>query len=757
MINHSGWYPPGQVCYPPELPTYLRNVHDLKPIVGVPSDADVIGIHAVIQAANRASGIPGMHDPGLLMGLADYLFGAQMAKYRSKYSLIVFPSNATYTPPALPAHVTVNLESVSGAPSDEELIKTQDAVRSYQQFSHVPSMFDPYINMEISQHMFNLQMARYMRHAGESKPSHIPPGTTRHETPTSTPKRTPNTAEENMTATNNVGTGANPAGVYQTTHFASSADIHEPLERPNQLTGRFNVSRERSNELANDSTQLTEQSSRLADQFNQVIERLTQLVERVHQPTDQSDRIAERFNCLIERFNEVTGQLNRPAQQANQLAERLNQLIEGFNQPLQRSNELSEKANQLAEQALKPAERLEGVMNKINRVLVGIQHAIVRNHKDNTLGALDCLVNDAGDTPGSINFSPPAFPVHLTVQLESVTGAPSEKIIVRAYSAVCSCCHFANFRFPSFTPISILVNYLPALPPHILVGLEPVSGAPSDEEITKVQDAIQTYQELRRIPSMFDAHVNMELSQHLFDLQMARHMRTAGEHQPIPISQETARSETHAQVGGRAPNTTEELATTTNNAGTGANSAGTDQTPQSASGIDIRELIERSNQLAERFNELVERYNQPTDQQNSLAREIAERFNQVLERFTRLVEQSQQPEERSDILAERFNQLAEQSNQSAQKANELADKANQLAEQLNRSSERSDQLMEQAKKPMEKQSELLRNINRVLVGIQHAIVRNHKGNTVNAVDCLVNEKGDVPGLMNKRHRVWSSL
>ncbi|KDN36156.1 hypothetical protein RSAG8_11037, partial [Rhizoctonia solani AG-8 WAC10335] len=183
MTDHPGWYPPGLVCYPPELPVYLKNVHDLKSIVGVPSNEDVIGIHAVIQAANRVSGVPGMHDPSLLMGLADHLFSAQMAKYRSKYSLITFPSDATYTPPELPAHVSVKLEPVSGAPSDDDMMRAQEALRSYQQFSHAPSMFDAHVNMELSQYLFDIQMARYMRLAGEIQSSPVPQTTARPEAP----------------------------------------------------------------------------------------------------------------------------------------------------------------------------------------------------------------------------------------------------------------------------------------------------------------------------------------------------------------------------------------------------------------------------------------------------------------------------------------------------------------------------------------------------------------------------------------------
>ncbi|KDN33244.1 hypothetical protein RSAG8_13666, partial [Rhizoctonia solani AG-8 WAC10335] len=104
--------------------------------------------------------MPRMHDAGLFMRLTDHLFGIQMAKYRSKYSLVTFLSDATYISPALPAHVSVILEPVTGAPSDEAIVKVQEAVQAYQHFSSVPLMFDPLVNMELSQHLFNIQMGK---------------------------------------------------------------------------------------------------------------------------------------------------------------------------------------------------------------------------------------------------------------------------------------------------------------------------------------------------------------------------------------------------------------------------------------------------------------------------------------------------------------------------------------------------------------------------------------------------------------------
>ncbi|KDN46430.1 hypothetical protein RSAG8_04374, partial [Rhizoctonia solani AG-8 WAC10335] len=118
------------------------------------------------------------------MKLTDHLFGAQMARYRSKYSLITFPSvsvslflpvitdplwsgqDATYTPPVLPTHISVNLEPISGAPTDDEIIKVQEAFQNYQELRRSPSMFDVHVNMELSQHLFDIQTARYMRGAG---------------------------------------------------------------------------------------------------------------------------------------------------------------------------------------------------------------------------------------------------------------------------------------------------------------------------------------------------------------------------------------------------------------------------------------------------------------------------------------------------------------------------------------------------------------------------------------------------------------
>ncbi|CCO37655.1 hypothetical protein BN14_11813 [Rhizoctonia solani AG-1 IB] len=150
-----------QVYSPPELPQYLKDVCDLRPIVGTPTDDELIGIHSVIQVASKAADIRGLGDSLLLARLSEHLFSAQMARYRVTYLDVVLPENATYIPPKLPSHVSVHLETVTGIPSEEDIIKAQEAVRSYQQFSNVPSMFNAGTNVELSQHLFDMQMGAF--------------------------------------------------------------------------------------------------------------------------------------------------------------------------------------------------------------------------------------------------------------------------------------------------------------------------------------------------------------------------------------------------------------------------------------------------------------------------------------------------------------------------------------------------------------------------------------------------------------------
>ncbi|KDN34434.1 hypothetical protein RSAG8_12466, partial [Rhizoctonia solani AG-8 WAC10335] len=156
------------VLTPPVLPTYLSDTHTLNQIVGKPTDEDVKAIHAVVRTQSTMSHLPNFYNPDLSMQLSQHLFSAQLAIYRATYSMTLLPGERNvYTPPTLPSHVPGTLNEVVGAPSDEEIKSVQGALRGLENLAHSPHLFDPDLGVKLSQHMFNLQFARYMHDSSE--------------------------------------------------------------------------------------------------------------------------------------------------------------------------------------------------------------------------------------------------------------------------------------------------------------------------------------------------------------------------------------------------------------------------------------------------------------------------------------------------------------------------------------------------------------------------------------------------------------
>ncbi|KEP49158.1 laminin domain protein [Rhizoctonia solani 123E] len=303
------FHPPADlVCIPPKLPSYLRNIHELKSITGIPSDAEMINIHTVIRVANQVVNVPEIYDPMLLAGLSEHLFDAQMVT--SQHVSHPSEQNSVYIPPPLPAHISIQLEPISGAPSDEQVAKTQDAIRLYHKCADISLMFDPQVHAELSQHLFDIQMAKYMARCVSSQAK-------------SMDKESGIAMSTNSIHAIKRGDG----GCY-------SAGDNIP-----SITGT-------SLAQSDDSAQVYPDAD-------------------IRDALEQSHRLAER---------------------ANQLAERSNRLVE--------------QSKQLVEQSNYPVEKLDSTLGKISRILVGIQHAIVRSHNGNMVSALDCLVNGEGELPG---------------------------------------------------------------------------------------------------------------------------------------------------------------------------------------------------------------------------------------------------------------------------------------------------------------------------------------------------------------------
>ncbi|CAE6463538.1 unnamed protein product [Rhizoctonia solani] len=155
-VSHAGEI----ILTPPRLPSYLRAVHELKPIVGKPADEDVKAIHAVIRALGAVSHLPTFYNPDLSMQLSQYLFGVQMAVFRASYSMELLPGEkSVFIPPELPSHIPGALNQVVGAPSDEEIKLAQSALRNTENLAISPQLFDADLSMRLSQHFFNIQFA----------------------------------------------------------------------------------------------------------------------------------------------------------------------------------------------------------------------------------------------------------------------------------------------------------------------------------------------------------------------------------------------------------------------------------------------------------------------------------------------------------------------------------------------------------------------------------------------------------------------
>ncbi|KAJ1301443.1 hypothetical protein OPQ81_008701 [Rhizoctonia solani] len=131
--------------------------------MGKPTDEDMKTIHAVMRSLNAVAHLPALYSSDLSMQLSQHLFGAQMAVYRANHSTGILPGGrGVYTPPVLPSHIPGTLKRVVGAPSDEDIKSAQSALRSVDNLAINPQLFDADLGMKLSQHLFNLQFARYM-------------------------------------------------------------------------------------------------------------------------------------------------------------------------------------------------------------------------------------------------------------------------------------------------------------------------------------------------------------------------------------------------------------------------------------------------------------------------------------------------------------------------------------------------------------------------------------------------------------------
>ncbi|KDN38371.1 hypothetical protein RSAG8_09575, partial [Rhizoctonia solani AG-8 WAC10335] len=139
---------------PPQLPPFLANVFNLKPILGNPNREEVKLVHEAVRALNNFLHTPELRDTDLPIELSQHLFDIQMGK---NFSDIV------YDPPALPSYIPVELKPVTGPPSNTEVASVHAALRISESFANLPSIFDPDLHVQLSQHLFDIQLARHVQ------------------------------------------------------------------------------------------------------------------------------------------------------------------------------------------------------------------------------------------------------------------------------------------------------------------------------------------------------------------------------------------------------------------------------------------------------------------------------------------------------------------------------------------------------------------------------------------------------------------
>ncbi|KEP50553.1 putative laminin domain protein [Rhizoctonia solani 123E] len=143
----------------------------MKPILGNPSRGEVKLVHEAVRALNNVSHTPGLRDTDLSIELSQHLFDIQMRCHQQKYPTSVLPNDVVYDPPTLPAYIPVELKSVTGPPSNEEVASVHTALRISESFANVPSMFDPDAHAQLSQHLFDIQLARHVQRSMVKQPA----------------------------------------------------------------------------------------------------------------------------------------------------------------------------------------------------------------------------------------------------------------------------------------------------------------------------------------------------------------------------------------------------------------------------------------------------------------------------------------------------------------------------------------------------------------------------------------------------------
>ncbi|CUA67644.1 hypothetical protein RSOLAG22IIIB_07502 [Rhizoctonia solani] len=189
--------------------------------------------------------------------------------------------NVLYDPPTLPAYIPIELKPVTGPPSNEEIGSVHTALRISESFVNVPSIFDPDIHVQLSQHLFDIQLARHIQRSITRRSAPAPSAPINQSVPHEDPAETG--------ATNAPGTHTSSITTSGQA-IESTKTQHPPPERPNppdEITSHPNPSE--TNELRG--------TADLMIQIRDKLERMTRVL------IGSQNSLARGFNSSIVNRN----------------------------------------------------------------------------------------------------------------------------------------------------------------------------------------------------------------------------------------------------------------------------------------------------------------------------------------------------------------------------------------------------------------------------------------------------------------------
>ncbi|CUA67641.1 hypothetical protein RSOLAG22IIIB_07499 [Rhizoctonia solani] len=521
---------------PPQLPPFLANVFNLKPIVGNPSRGEVKLVHDAVRALDNFLHTPELRDTDLSIELSQHLFDIQMVCHRHKYPTSVLPNDVVYDPPTLPSYIPVELKSITGPPSNKEIASVHSALRISESFANVPSIFDSDLHVQLSQHLFDIQLARYVQRSTIQR------------------AMAGISVSQNQTAPQRDPDGTDTSNIPETTSAtATPGQITEPTETQRSILEQSNslneaVSHQNPNErdVAHSTELMIEIRNKLDD------------ISRILVGTQNS--LARGFNSSSPHTYDYKGigyDLG-----AHSLINNRGEVPEDHNLSTFKSsgnggtasfsiNELPEselarylRFYSLGEDMIEEGEELKIRSNMINDARAALSRRLYLNRTASTTRENDV-----------IPLVPPQLPPLLAsaFNLKPVFGNPSPQEVKLVHEAVRALNNFPHTSVLRSTDLSVeLSQHLfdiqmtchrhkyptsalpndvvydpPSLPAYIPVELKPVPGPPSNEEVASVHTALRISENFANVPSIFDPDpdIHVQLSQHLFDIQLARHVQ----------------------------------------------------------------------------------------------------------------------------------------------------------------------------------------------------------------------------------------